>query len=214
MLDKLFHFADASAALAAFAIILVAFIVYGVIDPRNKTPEMLKDPDTGKEVPHLKVGAPTPTLNIAGFKNMLGVYEKHQAYADAEKQRVYEKNQEYADAERWALIYDYFLLVIYGIAGAFILAYLLPFIFPGSFERFRFLALLPVFAAFFDAVENTTMYFCLGRDPDEWSSVLVTSRVATMLKWILIAAGSALFLFGLAKLVWLLATGKLKAARA
>src|SRR5437764_10662329 len=133
MLDRLFNAAGPRAALVALFIFVVSTFILRVMDPRKDIPQKLAEPD----VVHIAVGA-TFLPNIEGFKKML---------------RVYEKRQDYADAEKRMLIYDSFYLVIYGIAGAFILAYLLPFVIPENFERVRFLALLPVLAALFDAVE-------------------------------------------------------------
>jgi len=191
MLDRLFNFADSRATLVAFVIFVVATFVLISIDPRKgKIPQEL-----GPDVVHIPVGA-TFSPNVEGFRKML---------------RVYEARQDYAEVEKQMLIYDSFYLVIYGIAGAFILAYFLQHAFHGSF---RFLALLPVFAAFFDAVENATMYVCLGRNPDAWLWLLYVSRAATMVKWILLAADLVLLLLCIGKIALASLTARPKSARA
>jgi hypothetical protein len=94
-----------------------------------------------------------------------------------------------AATSRALLIYDFGYPAIYGFTLTTVLAYLLRVIWPVSFRSVGLVALLPAFAAVFDALENATMYVCLGRDPDILTSLLPVSRVATMLKITLLVAG-------------------------
>jgi hypothetical protein len=174
MLERLFAVADSRAALTALAIFLVSLVMLIVLDPRKELPKKFAE----EQVEYLPIGA-TYRPRVDDFKKMLGVYYKHLAYADLEKR---------------FLVYDFFFLLVYGLAGVVILAYLLPAAWP------RWLALVPALIALFDAVENTTMYVCLGSDPDRYSGLLVVSRWATALKWLLTVVNLILFLVCVFKL--------------
>lgn len=189
MLDRLFNVADCRLALVALTLFTLATTTLAALNPKNRIECELGD----KYIP---IGM-TFRPRVNDIKDML----------------LHSYQPRHVEAERRFLVYDFGYLLIYGVTLTLVLAYLLPVISPGGFQRVRLLALLPALAAVFDAVENATMYVCLGRDPDTLSRLLPVSRAATVLKLTLIYAALLLLLFGVGKLAWVVLAGRAEGAR-
>jgi hypothetical protein len=176
MLDKLLQFADARAALAALIFFVSTTLVFGIVDTKPKVMCELG-------CKYIPIGM-TPQWRRDEIGNML----------------LNDYKQPQVEAERRSLLYDFGYLVIYGLMLTIVLAYVLRVIWPGGFRGDGVVALLPAFAAVFDAVENTTLYVCLGQDRNTVDSLLPFSRAATLVKLTLLGAAFLLFFFGALKL--------------